>query len=38
MKVDFRSGGCHRLPNRVKVTHQNADKLQLVRKIFYSKS
>ncbi len=38
MKVDFSSGGCQKLPNWVKITHQNADLLQFVRKIFYSKS
>ncbi len=38
VKVDFSSGGCQKLPNWVKVTDQNADLLQLVRKIFYSKS
>ncbi len=34
MKVDFSSGGCQKLPNWVKITHQNADLLQFVRKIF----
>ncbi len=35
MKVDFSSSGCQKLPNWEKITHQNADLLQLVRKIFY---
>ncbi len=38
MKVDFSSGGCQKLPKWVKITHQNADLLQFVRKIFCSKS
>ncbi len=38
VKVDFSCGGCQKLPNWVKITHQNADMIQLVRKIFYSKS
>ncbi len=38
VKVDFSCGGCQKLPNRVKITDQNADLLQLVRQIFYSKS
>ncbi len=38
VKVDFSSGGCQKLPNWVKITDQNADLLQLVRKIFYSQS
>ncbi len=38
MKVDFSSGGCQKLPKWVRITDQNADLLQLVRKIFCSKS
>ncbi len=38
VKVDFSSGGCQKLPSWVKITDQNVDMLQLVRKIFYSKS
>ncbi len=38
MTVDFSSGGCQKLPNWVKIIDPNADVLQLVRKIFYSKS
>ncbi len=38
VKVNFSSGGCQKLPKGVKITHQNADMLQFVRKIFYSKS
>ncbi len=38
MKVNFSSGGCQKQPNWVKITDQNADMLQFVRKIFYSKS
>ncbi len=38
VKVDFSSGGCQKLPNWVKITDQNADMIQLVRKIFYRKS
>ncbi len=38
VKVDSSSGGCQKLPKWVKITDQNADLLQLVRKIFYSKS
>ncbi len=38
MKVDFSSGGCQKLPKWVRITHQNADLLQFVSKIFYSKS
>ncbi len=38
VKVDFSSGGFQKLPNWVKITDQNADLLQLVRRIFYSKS
>ncbi len=37
MKVNFSSGGCQKLPNWVKITDQNADLLQFVRKILYSK-
>ncbi len=33
MKVNFSSGGCQKLPNWGKITHQNADLLQFVRKI-----
>ncbi len=36
--IDFSSGGCQKLPNWVKITHQNAELLQLVRKIFCRKS
>ncbi len=38
VKIDFSSGGCHKLPNWVKITDQNSDLLQFVRIIFYSKS
>ena len=38
VKVDLSSGGCQKLPNWVKIIHLNADLLQLVRKIFCSKS
>ncbi len=34
MKIDFSSGDCKKLPNWVKITHQNADMLQFDRKIF----
>ncbi len=36
--VDFSSGGCQKLLNWMKITHQNADMLQLVTKILYSQS
>ncbi len=32
MKVDLSSGDCLKLPNWVKITHQNADLLQVFKK------
>ncbi len=36
--VKYLAGGCQKLPSWVKITDQNADMIQLVRKIFYSQS